>query len=147
MPKQCYQVQGQQPGLVPFNVNQCWASIRVETRAPGPLGGRLYYITTAIDGGPEIVSGDCLIATYSLIDCSSCSGCCPPPLSPDQAFDCLNGGCVPKTTYNTPGVFPTLAACQSGCATNSDCTGECVSAEELAALQQAANNLQSKFCK
>jgi hypothetical protein len=66
---------------------------------------------------------------------------------PDTPCDCLNGGCVPKTTYNTPGIFPTLAACQSGCAKNSNCIGECVSAEELAALQQAANNLQSKFCK
>jgi hypothetical protein len=62
------------------------------------------------------------------------------------ACDCLNGGCIPKTTYNTPGVYASLAACQSGCAKNSNCTGECISTGELAALQQAANNLQTKFC-
>jgi hypothetical protein len=60
--------------------------------------------------------------------------------------DCLNGYCVPASTYNTPGVFANLAACQSGCAQNSTCTGECVSAEELAALQQAANNLRARLC-
>jgi hypothetical protein len=68
-------------------------------------------------------------------------------VDPAQKFDCLNGGCIPKSTYNTPGVFANLAACQSGCAKNSNCTGECVSAEELAALQQAASNLRSRLCK
>jgi hypothetical protein len=61
-------------------------------------------------------------------------------------YDCINGGCVPKSTYSTPGVFSTLAACTSGCAKNSNCTGECVSAQELAALQQAAGSLQSRIC-
>jgi hypothetical protein len=65
---------------------------------------------------------------------------------PDQPCDCVNGGCVPKTTYNTPGFFPNLEACLSGCGQNSNCTGECVSAEELAALQQAANNLRARLC-
>jgi hypothetical protein len=75
------------------------------------------------------------------------AGCPPTSVDPEQPYDCLNGGCVPKTTYNTPGIFSTLAACLSGCAKNSNCTGECVSAEEIAALQQAANKLQSKICK
>jgi hypothetical protein len=61
--------------------------------------------------------------------------------------DCVNGGCVPQTTYNTPGVFANLAACQSGCAKNSNCTGECVDPVEIAALKQAVNTLQSKICK
>jgi hypothetical protein len=73
----------------------------------------------------------------------SYSGCGPDSAS---AYDCINGGCVPKATYNTPGVFASLAACQSGCAKNSNCTGECVPAEEIAALQQAANNIRAKFC-
>lgn len=60
--------------------------------------------------------------------------------------DCLNGNCVPASTYGTPGAFPNLAACQSGCAKNSNCDGECVSAEEIAALQQAANNLRGRLC-
>ncbi len=67
-------------------------------------------------------------------------------LDPNQPCDCLNGGCVFATTYNTSGVFPSLAACQSGCAKNSNCTGECVDPAEIAALAQALNTLQSKFC-
>jgi hypothetical protein len=66
---------------------------------------------------------------------------------PAGPYDCINGGCLPKTTYNTPGVFASLAACQSGCAKNSNCKGECVSADELAALQQAAANLKARYCK
>jgi hypothetical protein len=65
----------------------------------------------------------------------------------EEPCDCVNGGCVPKTTYNTPGVFASLAACQSGCAQNSTCTGECVDPAEIAGLRQALNNLQSKFCR
>lgn len=68
-------------------------------------------------------------------------------VNPAQQYDCINGGCIPKATHNTPGKYASLAACQSGCAKDSDCTGECVSVAELAALQQAANNLQTKFCK
>jgi hypothetical protein len=60
--------------------------------------------------------------------------------------DCLNGGCVPSATYNTPGKYANLAACMSGCGKDSPCDGECVSAAELAALQQAANALKSRLC-
>lgn len=84
--------------------------------------------------------------TVTQVSLSNCPGCAP-PIDPTQSYDCLNGGCVPKTTYNTPGIFANLTACQSGCAKNSNCLGECVSPQELGALQAAANNLQSKFCK
>ena len=84
--------------------------------------------------------------SFVIVSCSKCSGCCTDAINPDQACDCVNGGCVPKATYNTPGAFATLAACQSGCAKNSNCAGECVDPAELAALQQAASNLQSKIC-
>lgn len=72
---------------------------------------------------------------------------CVVTIDPNQPCDCVNGGCVPKTTYRTPGVFPNLAACQAGCATNSNCTGECVDPAEIAAHRQALNTLQSKFCR
>ena len=76
----------------------------------------------------------------------SLKNCVQDPTSGDQPYDCVNGGCVPKTTYSTPGLFVSLAACQAGCAKNSTCTGECVSAEELAALQQAAGTVRSRLC-
>ena len=66
---------------------------------------------------------------------------------PANRHDCLNGRCIPRTTYNTPGKYRTLAACVGGCAKESPCDGECVSEAEITALQQAANNLKAKFCK
>jgi len=68
------------------------------------------------------------------------------PIPPNQPFDCLNGGCIPKATYNTPGVFPSLAACQLGCAKNSNCAGECVSPAQMADLQSATANLIARYC-
>lgn len=68
----------------------------------------------------------------------------PLPLSP---HDCINGSCIPQHQYGTPGQYPDLSTCQSGCASNSNCVGECVSPQQLAALQAAANNLKTKFCK
>lgn len=142
MTKKCYNVSGQQPGQVAFSVNQCWASIRVETRAPGPNGGTLYYITQATEGGPEIVSGDCEIALFTEVGCESCPGCCV-----IEKYDCINGSCTLSTVFNTPGVFDSLAKCVSGCATNSECDGECASLAQLAALNSAADIVGSKFCK
>jgi hypothetical protein len=67
-------------------------------------------------------------------------------VSSDQKYDCINGGCVPAITYDTPGFYANLAACQSGCAKNSTCKGECVEAAEIAALEQAVNNLKPRIC-
>jgi hypothetical protein len=72
---------------------------------------------------------------------------CTDYIDPSVPCDCINGGCLPKTVYGTPGVFANLAACQSGCAKNSNCTGECVDPAEIAAHRQALNNLQSKICR
>ncbi len=98
-------------------------------------------LVATADGG---YSAWCLDNDESVtsVESYNCDG-----VSPNQAYDCINGGCLPKTTYNTPGIYANLAACQSGCAKNSNCKGVCVSPEELAALQQAANQLQSKVCK
>ena len=65
----------------------------------------------------------------------------------DSACDCINGGCLPAAMYSTPGKFSNLANCQSACAKDSTCTGECVSPEQIAALQQAASNVRSRLCK
>ena len=109
----------------------------------GSCGGGYFYSASNgfNEGNASEKSG-----SVTQVDCSSCEGCCSGEVSPNQAFDCLNGGCIPKSTYGTPGTFANLTACQYGCAKNSDCKGECVSAEELAALQQAASALQAKIC-
>jgi hypothetical protein len=109
------------------------------SRCIGLFGASIQVIK--LSGEPD---GYCSYVDEYVISSTSanCQG-----IDPSVRCDCVNGGCVPKTTYNTPGVFPTLAACQSGCAKNSNCTGECVDPAEIAALKQAVNTLQSKICK
>lgn len=99
--------------------------------------------------GPEAGGGWCFSASggYQITNlaASSCTKC-QTSVPTNQPHDCINGGCVPKTTYNTPGVYANLAACQSGCAKNSPCNGECVGAAEIAALQQAVGNIKNRIC-
>ena len=119
----------------------CLGSLSI---APGGYCGGGYFVGEGVTG--SITDNSTRSGSFEIVSCSNCSGCCTDGVNPSQSYDCLNGGCIPKSTYSTPGVFASLAACQSGCATNSNCTGECVSTAELTALQQAASNLQSKFC-
>jgi hypothetical protein len=79
--------------------------------------------------------------SYPQFYLKNCSG-----VTPEGKCDCVNGGCVPSATYNTPGKYANLAACESGCAKDSPCTGECVSTAEIAALQQAVSTVQSRLC-
>lgn len=85
-------------------------------------------------------------ATFFEVSCRYCSSCCTDSVSPAQPHDCVNGGCVPAKVYGTPGFYASLTACQSGCAKNSPCNGECVDAAELAQLQQAVGNVKSRVC-
>jgi hypothetical protein len=106
----------------------------VQVSPPNSAGYAPYTIAGNNFTGTQFYS----LPTVYLVNCG---------LNPNQPCDCINGGCVPATTYSTPGVFANLAACQSGCAQNSPCTGECVDPAEIAGLRQALNNLQSKFCR
>jgi hypothetical protein len=119
-----------------------------------PGGCGLIIVYNGISTGISIHSG------FASIVSSADRNLCPPDypfysdesagcvtsINPDQPCDCINGGCLPKTTYGTPGVFANLAACEAGCAKNSNCTGECVDPAEIAAHQQALNNLKAKIC-
>jgi hypothetical protein len=146
MAKRCYYYYGQQGNLQPFSGYSCLFNLFIETGPAGPNGGTLYFRDQPEEGGVINKSGDCTIARFEIADCSRCANCCTNPPSTEQPYDCINGGCIPKTTYGTPGVYPNLAACQSGCAKNSNCTGECVSSLDLATLQQAADALKSRLC-
>jgi hypothetical protein len=68
----------------------------------------------------------------------SCGAC-------ETFYDCLNGSCIARSNYNTPGIYNSLSACQASC-TGSACNGECIPTADIAALQQAANNLRPRIC-
>ncbi|MGF1964601.1 MAG: hypothetical protein RMX99_034565, partial [Aulosira sp. DedVER01a] len=38
-----------------------------------------------------------------------------------SGYDCINGACVPSSTYSTLGVFSSLEACQTQCSANGNC--------------------------
>lgn len=43
-----------------------------------------------------------------------------PPLN-SQKYDCINGTCIIKTQYNTPGLYNSLSDCQAVCANGGSC--------------------------
>jgi hypothetical protein len=147
MAKKCYRVDYVNCNNVAGTEYLCSESI-VYVSSGGNCGGNGiggYFLSA--DLGFTRNNASELSGSATIVDCALCAGCNCGGIASNQPYDCVNGGCVPKTTYNTPGVYATLAACQSGCAKNSNCTGECVSSDEIAALQQAANNLQARLCK
>ena len=80
-------------------------------------------------------------------DSSIVSVGCNNSLSSEQPYDCINGNCLPSTTFNTARKYANLAACQNGCAKDAVCSGECIPTAEIAALKQAVGNLRSRLCK
>jgi hypothetical protein len=124
------------PTVAPSEFASCTNSGRTRRFGyPPPLqtlaGGA--YSAWCLDNDENIIS----IEPY---DCSD-------TVSPNDPCDCINGACVPKATYNTPGKYANLAACKSGCAKDSACAGECIPSADIAALQQAANKAQANCCK
>lgn len=140
MAKKCYKVDYVNCAGTAGSVFVCSESIQIV--AGGNCGG-IYF--SSADLGYNANNASEISGSLTIVSGSNCGGC-GGGVDPNKPCDCINGGCVPATTYGTPGVFPNLAACQSGCAKNSNCTGECVSPEEMAALQQAANNLRGRLC-
>jgi hypothetical protein len=111
--------------------------------APGTTSNVSYNTAPAGFGGYSVSIANVEIWPGHYFPVNSCKWEAIPDAYP---CDCINGVCLPSSTYNTPGVFATIAACDAGCAKNSECAGECVSAEELNTLQRAANSLQSIIC-
>jgi hypothetical protein len=137
----CYKVSGRRPySFVPVTVYVC-------TKLPiSRSGGDPMFL---LDGGNAIEYpwGD--IYSMVAVSQSNCLDCddVPPPLTPEQPHDCVNGACLPLSVYGTPGKFTNRAACESACAKDSTCTGECIELPEITALQQAANQLKARYCK
>ncbi|MEA5619512.1 hypothetical protein VB711_16935 [Cronbergia sp. UHCC 0137] len=61
------------------------------------------------------------------------------------AYDCINGACLPQSTYNTPGQYPTLADCELVCGGDS-CTGKCISNNEWVQIENLANQVKNNVC-
>ncbi|MEH2307003.1 hypothetical protein [Nostoc sp.] len=64
--------------------------------------------------------------------------------SPPLKYDCVNGACVGYTMYNTPGIYPTLSACEQACGTG--CSGKCVSNSDWAQIEGLSGQLKNRNC-
>jgi hypothetical protein len=140
MAKKCFYIEYVNCGYVSGSAYICAEDL--EYRSGGSCGGGYFY---SVSNGYDASNASEKSGSVTLVACVNCSGCCSDPDATSR-YDCVNSGCVPQVIYSTPGKYATLAACESGCAKDSPCTGECVPAAEIAALQQAANNLQSRNC-
>ena len=66
-------------------------------------------------------------------------------VQPGSAYDCINGACISKTTYNTPGFYATLSACQVVCG-GKGCSGTCVSSSDWAQIEGLSGQLRNRNC-
>lgn len=123
---------GAQPGIHSFSAPG--------KLVPGTFGqcGYSWQVMRYADGSHYPISFANGTLVYSYVDCQG--------IPTESGYDCINAGCVGKSLYQTPGKYATLAACQSACAKDSNCTGECVDPAEIAQLNQAINQLKSKYC-
>ncbi|MBN3911094.1 MAG: hypothetical protein HWQ35_32500 [Nostoc sp. NMS1] len=82
-----------------------------------------------------------------------------PPTAP--RYDCINGQCILKNTYNTPGIYNSLADCQAVCANGGACgSGKqcvdpttfcpdgkvCIDQGEFASIEALISKIGSEVC-
>ena len=75
------------------------------------------------------------IVSIHLIECQE---------PPSVQYDCINGACIPKTTYNTPGIYQSLSDCEVACGTG--CSGKCISNSGWAQIEGLSDELESANC-
>lgn len=73
----------------------------------------------------------------------------------EEPYDCLNGICVKKDVYNTPGIFASLADCQAICTSNGCLPPDpnycppgkvCIKDVEWSQIEQLTNQNRAKHC-
>lgn len=75
------------------------------------------------------------------VSITSAVNSCPPPA---VSYDCINGACIPKTTYNTPGIYNSLEDCETSCGTG--CSGKCIPNSEWATIEGLSSQLKQRNC-
>lgn len=63
---------------------------------------------------------------------------------PAVKYDCINGACLPKATYNTPGLYQSLEDCEVAC--GAGCSGKCISNSEWAQIEGLSDEVRSTNC-
>ncbi len=81
-------------------------------------------------------------APYTRGPFGNCNEC--PNIPPEDPYDCINGACIKKSVYNTPGIYATLSACEVSCGIG--CSGKCISNSDWAQIEGLSNKLKSTNC-
>ncbi|BBD69684.1 hypothetical protein NIES4072_29800 [Nostoc commune NIES-4072] len=81
--------------------------------------------------------------------------------TPQQQYDCINGQCITKTQYNTPGIYNSLADCQAVCSNGGACASGkqcvdpttfcpdgkvCIDQGEFASIEALISKIGSEVC-
>lgn len=82
-------------------------------------------------------------------------------LPPPDAYDCINGTCILKGVYGTPGIYESLEECESSCGNKPMCSPPfecidpsnfcppgkiCIPQNEWTQIEGLANKLKQKNC-
>jgi hypothetical protein len=65
-------------------------------------------------------------------------------LEPNEPYDCINGACIKKSVYSTPGLYQSLSDCEIACGTG--CSGKCLSNADWAQIKSLSNQLKTRNC-
>jgi hypothetical protein len=109
--------------------------------------GVTQYIFRARNAATGQVVGFIKSSTCHNLQFKSYTNSCP-PTPPDDSLlphDCINGACIKKSVYSTPGLYPSLSACQVACGSKG-CSGQCVSSADWAQIEGLSNQLKNRNC-
>lgn len=91
-------------------------------------------------GPPHALRGIELNTNPQGNDCLECRNENPPP----PRYDCINGSCLEKSQYGTPGIYESLAVCEQNCGLG--CGGMCVSNADWVKIGNLAAMIKNKDC-
>lgn len=116
----------------------CAEDISYVTTGGGCGGG--YFLSN--DLGFNVGNASERSGTVQQVSCSFCPGCCTDPESPK--YDCINGACLSKSAYNTPGLYSSLSVCEEACGTG--CSGKCINNADWAQIEGLSGQLKTRNC-
>ncbi|MFM6268579.1 MAG: hypothetical protein ACKPFA_19080 [Dolichospermum sp.] len=59
-------------------------------------------------------------------------------------YDCINGACLSKSQYGTPGIYGSISVCEQKCGPG--CGGVCISNADWTAISSLASQVKNKVC-
>ena len=104
--------------------------------------GSSYDVRSDGSQGTIILTGPFNPPAGFSVSYSNFANSCPPV---SIEYDCVNGACVKKTKFSTPGFYKSLSDCETACGTG--CSGKCLSNADWNQIKGLANKLKSRNCK